>query len=255
MTDHSEFPWGPQYEPGLLTPFGLLGWIVAAVLLLLLLWRMANPAGPKAGEDRLNEIHTAIMKAARDAQKQQYFGSPGAAHALRQAIKYQLGGVQAAGEALTKQLKALDKALGEGDDKDKKKDDHQGKDAHGGHHGSASATAVAQNVAGPSITVNVGVGEKAEATAGDGAHHDAHGAGHGSSHGGGHGAHGAHGEDEDKPLTLGEQLIAVEKAIRDFEAWWQNKPVRMGELRAAQNDLIRPRKPDPEATPTKDKHS
>lgn len=242
MTDHSEFPWGPQYEPGLLTPFGLAGWLVAGLLLLMLLWKVARPGGGKTGEDRLEEVHTMILKAARHALKQQYFGSPGAAHMLRQVIKDQLGGVQLAGEALTKQLKALDKALGEEEKKpaDPAKDAH-GPGGHGGH--AASASAIAQNVAGPSITVNVGVGDKGEAAHGEAAH-DAHGA-HGV---GGHGPAGAHGhgaEDENKPLTLGEQLIAVEKAVRDFEVWWQNKPVRMGELRTAQGDLTRSKKLDP----------
>lgn len=235
MTDHSEFPWGPQYEPGLLTPFGLIGWLVAGVLLLLLMWKVARPGGGKSGEDRLEEVHTMILKAARHALKQQYFGSPGAAHMLRQVIKDQLGGVQLAGEALTKQLKALDKALGE----EEKKPADPAKDAHAAHGGHvAGASAIAQNVAGPSITVNVGVGDKGETAHGE-AGHDAHAPGaHGPA--GGHGA-----DDENKPLTLGEQLIAVEKAVRDFEVWWQNKPVRMGELRTAQGDLTRSKKLDP----------
>lgn len=239
--DHSEFPWGPQYEPGLLTPLGVFGWIVAAALLIaLIIVNARGGGGAKGGEARLEEIHTVILKAARHALKQQYFGSPGAAHMLRQVIKDQLGGVQTAGEALTKQLKALDEALGEKKD-DKKKDDKKGHDAHGGHgahggghgahgaheaahggqagHGGPSAGATATTVQGHSITVNVG---------------------------GGHGPEVDHEpvDEEDKPKTLAEQLVAVEKAVRDFEVWWQNKPVRLGELRMAQDDLTRAKKLD-----------
>ena len=55
----------------------------------------------------------------------------------------------------------------------------------------------------------------------------------------------AHEEEEGKPLTLEEQLVALRKAVREFEAWWSDKPARMAELRAAQDDLTIPKKPDP----------
>jgi len=242
MTDHSEFPWGPQYEPGLLTPFGLLGWIVAAVLLALLLWRAANPTGPRAGATHLDDTYKIILGAARFALKQDEFGILRGADVLRRVIRSHLGGVLLAGGAMGKQVKALNTALGEKDDKDKKKDDKHGKDAHGkggkgghgGGHGAHAApvahggghgespSAVAHTVQGHSITVNVGG--------------DSHGADHHED---------AHEEEEEKPLTLEEQLVALRKAVREFEAWWSDKPARMAELRAAQDDLTIPKKPDP----------
>ena len=238
MTDHSEFPWGPQVEPGLLTPFGVIGWLVAAVLLALLFWRAANPAGPRAGATHLDDTYRIILGAARFALKQDEFGILRGADVLRRVIRSHLGGVLLAGGALGKQVKALNTALGEKDDKDKKKDDKHGKDAHGkGGHGAGHGAHVAQpaahghgeapgplahTVQGHSITVNVGG--------------DSHGADHHDDD---------HAEGEDKPLTLEEQLVALRKAVREFEAWWSDKPARMAELRAAQDDLTIPKKPDP----------
>jgi len=89
---------------------------------------------------------------------------------------------------------------------------------------------VAETVHGHSITLNIG-GDKT-----------GHGGGH-DDHGHGHDDH--HDEDEDKPLTLEEQLILVRKSVREFEAWWSDKPARMAELRAAHHDLTAPKKPDP----------
>ena len=239
MTDHSEFPWGPQYEPGLLTPLGIIGWVVASVLLLMLLMGAVGPQARKAGATHLDDIYKLILAAARFALKQDEFGILRGADVLRRVIKMQLGGVLMAGGALGKQMKALSTALGEKDDKDKKKDDKHGKDAHGkgghggghgaghgahaahashGGHGEAPA-AVANTVQGHSITVNVG--------------------------GDGHGGHEEEHEDEEHPLSLEDQLIALRKAVREFEAWWSDKPSRMAELRAAQDDLTIPKKPDP----------
>jgi len=67
MTDHSEFPWGPQYEPGLLTPFGLIGWVVASALLLALLLQLFSPAGRRTSAAHLDDVHKIILAAARFA--------------------------------------------------------------------------------------------------------------------------------------------------------------------------------------------
>jgi hypothetical protein len=164
-------------------------------------------------------------------------------------IKTHLGGVLLAGGGLGKQLKKLGEAMGEKDDKKddkkdgkkKKKDDH-GAGGHGGHgkheahpvaaeHSPGSTTTVAETVHGHSITLNIG-NEK-----------PGHG-GHGGDHGDGHG-HDDHDDEEEKPPTLEEQLLLVRKAVREFEAWWSDKPARMAELRAAHDDLTSPKKPDP----------
>lgn len=237
MTDHSEFPWGPQYEPGLLTPFGLIGWVVASALLLALLLQLFSPAGRRTSAAHLDDVHKIILAAARFALKQDEFGILRGADVLRRVIKHYLSPVIVAGGGLGKQLKALDAAMGEGEEK---KDEHgkggHGKDAHGkgghggGHgahvaqpahagHGAEAAGATAHTVQGHSITVNVGG--------------DAPGA-HGEEHG-----------EDDKPMTLEEQLIALRKAVREFEAWWSDKPGRLNELRAAQEALTIPKKPDP----------
>ena len=236
MTDHSEFPWGPQYEPGLLTPLGVIGWAIASALLLGLLLQLANPSGRKAAAAHLDDIHKVILAVARYALKQDEFGIMKGADVLRRVIKSQLGGLLLAGGAMGKQMKALGVALGE---KDEKKDDKHGKGGHGhgkddhgkGGHGAHAAQpvghgggngetpgAVAHTVQGHSITVNVG---------GDGAggHDDAH-------------------EEEEHPLSLEDQLVALRKAVREFEAWWSDKPARMAELRAAHDDLTTLKKPD-----------
>ncbi|MDP1737059.1 MAG: hypothetical protein Q8L23_06435 [Caulobacter sp.] len=229
MTDHSEFPWGPQYEPGLLTPFGVIGWVVASALLLALLLQLVSPMGRRTSATHLSDIHKIILAAARFALKQDEFGILRGADVLRRVIKHYLSPVIVAGGGLGKQLKALDAAMGEGDEK---KDEH-GKDAHGknghgkgghgahvaqpAHAGAEAAGAVAHTVQGHSITVNVG---------GDAAHGEEHG-------------------EDDKPVTLEEQLVALRKAVREFEAWWSDKPGRLNELRAAQEALTIPKKPDP----------
>jgi hypothetical protein len=225
MVDHSEFPWGPQYEPGVLTPLGVIGWVIASALLLALLLQLFNPSsGRKAGAN-LDDIHKIVLAASRYALKQDEFGILRGADVLRRVLRSYLGGLLMGGGALGKQMKALGTAMGEADDS-KKKDEH-GKGGHGaghaangdnGHGGHGADPAVAANtVQGHSITVNVG----------------------GESNG-----HGEHGDDE-KPLGLEDQLVAVRKAVREFEAWWSDKPARMAELRAAHDDLTRNKKPDP----------
>ena len=237
MNDHSEFPWGPQYEPGLLTPLGVVGWAIASALLLALLLQMVNPSGAKASKAHLDDIHKIILAVARYALKQDEFGIMKGADVLRRVVKSHLGGLLLAGGSLGKQMKALNAALGEKDDK---KDDKHGKGheahgkgghggghgvhaaqpAHGGHGGHGDAPgAVAHTVQGHSITVNVG---------------DNGAGGHGEDH-----------EEEEHPLSLEDQLVALRKAVREFEAWWSDKPARMAELRAAQDDLCNPKKPDP----------
>lgn len=229
MVDHSEFPYGVAYEPGLLTPLGVVGWAVASALLLLLLLRMRDGGGGARGGDAvLGDIHKIVLAAARYALKQDEFGILKGADVLMRVIRSYLGGVLMAGSALGKQVKALETAMGKEDDKDKKKKDDKaghggGHGAHGGHDdhaaghhvGQGGPGATAHTVQGHSITVNVG------------------GDGHG-----GAGEHGEHGED-DKPKTMEEQLVALRKAVREFEAWWSDKPARMAELRAAHDDLTR----------------
>lgn len=248
MTDHSEFPWGPQYEPGLLTPFGVIGWVVATALLLLLVLRLRESSGGKAGDAHLQEMHKVILQAARYALKQDEYGILQGAKVLRRTISFYLGGLLMASEPIGKQAKALALAMGEKDEKkdDKAKGGHgkdaHGKDAHGkgahaahgghgGHgapaehahahaHAAAAPGVAAHTVQGHSITVNVG-GE-------GGAHHEE-----------------PHEEEEEKPLSLEEQLIACRKAVREFEAWWSDKQARIAQLKAAQDALTIPRKPDP----------
>jgi len=254
MVDHSEFPWGPEAVPGLLTPLGVFGWIVAGVLALLLIGAMRGETGRrrKVDETQLSETYGHILAAARFAVRQDEFGILRGADVLRRVIKTHLGGVLLAGGGLGKQLKKLGEAMGEKDEKKddkkdgkkKKKDDH-GAGGHGGHgkheahpvaaeHSPGSTTTVAETVHGHSITLNIG-NEKPG--------HGGHG-GHGDDHGGGHG-HDDHDEEEEKPPTLEEQLLLVRKAVREFEAWWSDKPARMAELRAAHDDLTSPKKPDP----------
>ncbi|MFY8139816.1 MAG: hypothetical protein ACOVMO_03795, partial [Caulobacter sp.] len=240
--------------PGLLTPLGVFGWLLAGVLALLLIAAMRGESGRrrKVDEAQLSETYGHILAAARFAVRQDEFGILRGADVLRRVIKTHLGGVLLADDGLGKQLKKLGEAMGEKDEKKddkkdgkkKKKDDH-GAGGHGGHgkheahpvaaeHSPGSTTTVAETVHGHSITLNIG-NEKPG--------HGGHG-GHGDDHGGGHG-HDDHDEEEEKPPTLEEQLLLVRKAVREFEAWWSDKPARMAELRAAHDDLTSPKKPDP----------
>lgn len=266
MVDHSEFPWGPEPVEGLLTPVGVAGWIIAGVLALILMnaLRGGEERRRKGSDGRLEEIYAHVLAAARYALRQDEFGILRGADVLRRVVKSHLGGVLLAG-GLSKQLKKLGEALGEKDekkdDKKKKKDDHghgHG-NGHGGGHGhghgaghghgdghgkhaaqhvaegAGATTTVAETVHGHSITLNIG-----HEKPGHGAGHDDHGNGHGNGHG-----HDDQHEEEEKPLTLEEQLILVRKSVREFEAWWSDKPARMSELRAALDDLTAPKKPDP----------
>lgn len=241
MVEHSEFPWGPEAVPGMLTPLGVFGWIIAGVLALLLIGALRGGGRRgKADEAQLAETYGYILAAARYAVRQDEFGVLRGADVLRRVIRSHLGGVLLAGGGLGKQLKKLGEGMGEKDEKKdekKKKDDH-GHGGHGGHgkheahpvaaeHSAGATTTVAETVHGHSITLNIG-GEKP---------------GHGG-HGDGHG-HDDHGDDDEKPPTLEEQLQLARKAVREFEAWWSDKPARMAELRAAHDDLTSPKKPDP----------
>jgi hypothetical protein len=251
MVGHSEFPWGAENVPGLLTPLGVFGWIVAGVLALLLIGAMRGETGRrrKVDESQLSETYAHILAAARFAVRQDEFGILRGADVLRRVIKTHLGGVLLAGGGLGKQLKKLGEAMGEKDEKKddkkdakKKKKDEHGAGGHGGHgkheahpvaaeHSAGATTTVAETVHGHSITLNIGNGKP-----GHGDHGDDHGAGHG---------HDDHDDGEEKPPTLEEQLLMVRKAVREFEAWWSDKPARMAELRAAHDDLTAPKKPDP----------
>lgn len=235
MVDHSEFPWGPQYEPGLLTPMGVLGWVVAAALLLALLVTARNAGGGerrRKGDDaQLTEIYTTVLTAARYALKQDEFGILRGADVLRRVVKSHLGGVLLAGGGLGKHLKALGETMGEGEKKSGKHDkphkDHGG-GKHEPHPQPAAPSTVAETVHGHSITLNIGA-DVLEKPAHDTAH--------------GHGDHGH--DDHETPPSLENQLLLVRKAVRDFEAWWSDRPARISELRAARDDLTLPRKPDP----------
>lgn len=238
MVDHSEFPWGPEPVEGLLTPVGVAGWIIAGVLALILINALRQ--GPEArrvvGNAILDTIYDVILKAARYALRQGDLGILGGADVLRRTVKGLLGGVLLAGGGLQKHLKKLDEVVG---DKEEKKDDKKG--AHGPGHGpgqhephhvahETAAGAVntsTETVHGHSITLNIGT-DVADRP------------------GGGHGDHG-HGSDHDheKPPTLEEHLILARKAVREFEAWWSDKPARMAELLAARDDLTTTRKLDP----------
>ena len=249
--EHSEFPWGVEHAPGLLTPLGVVGWIVAGVLALVLMNALRNSGGGegrrKGGDAQLAETYAVILAAARYALRQDEFGILRGADVLRRVVKTHLGGVLLAGGGLGKHLKKLGEAMGEGDDKKpgdktKKKDDHHGgKGGHGDRHEprhvaaeSPSSTSVAETVHGHSITLNIGA-DVLEKPVSDG--HGGHKPGHDHDHD-------HHDEDEDKPLTLEQQLLLVRKSVREFEAWWSDKPSRMAELRAAHDDLTTPKKSD-----------
>ena len=244
MNDHTEFPWGPQYEPGLLTPLGIIGWAVASALLLLLILRLWNGGGVKTSQAVLDHIYKVIRAAAKHAAQQSYFAGPAAAHLLCDTIRKQLGGVMALGAGLNAQLEAIEEALGiapahghgahggghGGGHGGHGAGDHGGghvaqthnqHTAHQGHAAQANDVpgAVANTVQGHSITVNLGsrgaVGELEPPLAGT------------------------------APTTLPEQLVLIERLLREFEGWWANKPVRMGELHAAQKTLTTKTPPDP----------
>lgn len=250
MIEHNEFPWGPEHVPGLLTPLGAFGWVVAAVLALVLLGllrRGETGKGPKSSESRLEDVYRHVLAAARYAVRQDEYGIMHGADTIRRTVKDQLGGLLMAGGALQKHLKTLGETLGEGDDKKadrkkKKKDDHGHGPAHGhgnGGHGHAApvaaepvaSTTVAETVHGHSITLNIGT-DVAERPVVQPPHKPDHDHGH------------DHDEDE-APPTLEQQLQAVRKAVREFEAWWSDKPARLAELRAARDGLIHEKPLDP----------
>jgi hypothetical protein len=192
MIEHSEFPWGPESVPGLLTPLGAFGWLAAALLALALIALMRGPVRDKGKEKdpgkELAETYEMILAAARHALSMDDYGLLGGAADLRRVIRTRLGGVMELAGGIGKLLKAIGEAMGEdqkpkekGKDKKKDKDKHKhdGKpqhDAvihhvvHGGYPAAASAAAASgrtaalaaagNNVHGPSITVNVGVAER-----------------------------------------------------------------------------------------------
>ncbi len=240
MVEHSEFPWGPETVPGLLTPVGVAGWIIAGVLALLLMNALRVPDGGKRRKlpsKEISDTYEMILIAARHALSQDDYGILAGANLLRRVIETRLGRTLKLGGEVGKLLKAISEAMGE-KDKSKEKDKGHG-GGHGGHSGGHSArggagstlAAVGNNVHGPSITVNVGVAEKPEA------HDAAHGDGHGHDD---HVDHDDHHDDHDKPLSLEDQLLAVRRAVRDFEIWWSNRAGRIGDMEGALKDFTDP---------------
>ncbi len=262
MIEHSEFPWGPQDAPGLLTPLGVVGWVLAAALLLVLMAVTARGQGGgkaarRRGDDsQLNDIYAHVLAAARYALRQDEFGVLKGADQLRRVIRTHLGGVLLAGGGLTRTLRDLGEAMGESEKQPEPKPAKHDQ-SHGGDHGRhddhghrpeprplavvepAGAT-VAETVHGHSITVNIG-GDVIERPAEPGHGGPGHGKPDHGKPGHGHDHH----HHEDKPLTLEQQLAQVRRAVRAFEVWWSDKPARMAELRAAHDDLTSHRKPDP----------
>lgn len=248
--EHSEFPWGVEDVPGLLTPLGVLGWIAAAVLALVLMNALRNGGDKeRRGRGRASEIaetYDMILAAARYALSLDDYGVLGGANLLRNVVQTRLGRVLKLGGEMGKHLKAISEAMGE---KDKGKDHKPHKPAHapapshGGGHGAAAAAsrgaalaAVGNNVHGPSITVNVGLAERPDAVAI--AEAGPHGAHEHAPDNHGHDDH--HHDDHDKPLTLEEQLLAVRKAVREFEVWWSNRAGRIGDMEDGLKDFTHP---------------
>ena len=238
MTDHSEFPWGPQYEPGLLTPFGVIGWIVAGVLLLLLAARTFNPPERKGADAVLEEIHKNILLAAQAALKQDEYGILKGAKDLRAMITHSLGGLSAAGGALKKHEKALAEAMGEKDEKKDAKGHGAAAGGHGGHggghgagHGAAAGHGASHGAAGgsaggvPGVAANTVQGHSITVNVGGAGDHE-----------------GEHGPEEEPPLSLEAQLALLRKTVRDFETWWSNKQARIHDLKAARKAFLQPDK-------------
>lgn len=243
--EHSEFPWGPEPVPGLLTPMGVFGWMLAAALALMLLYliRTRTPGkNPRVVESRLEDIYKHVLAAARYAVRQDEYGIMQGADTLRRTVRDQIGGVLMAGGLLGKHLKTLGETLGEGDDKGAggKPGKKKPKDGHRPDEGRSvvpppappvlepvSATTVAETIRGHAITLNIGTDVVERPSTPQAA---------GSAPG--HDPHPPKTDDEEACApTLEQQLQTIRKAVRDFEAWWSDKPARMAELRAARDDL------------------
>jgi len=223
MIDHSEFPWGPEAVPGLLTPLGLLGWLLAAVLLVLLLRRGGRePAGHGArpSDAAIAWKYALIAKVARKAARADQDEVLKAHRTLVDVIERTLGGVQRAGGGLAAQLKLLDKARsGERDEPHGHDDDHDHHEGHGHEPQHAVAEkhgAGADTVHGPNVTVNIGVATEERPRPGK-----------------------PH-KPKPRPLSLKEQLADLQEALRAFDTWWSREDERTRELKAARDALNGP---------------
>jgi len=221
MIEHSEFPWGPQVEPGLLTPLGLFGWLVAAALLVLLLVqaRRGGDGGRKKLGDAIDWKYRAVAKAARHAARADQDEVLKAHKTLREVIERTFGELDRAGGGLAAQLKLLDKARSGERDDHHGHDDHGPGDAHDHDNGRALPErhgAAAEVVQGPNVTVNVGVLTEDRPKPGK--------------------------PPKPKPVppTFKEQLAQLQEALRAFDAWWSRESERVGELRAARDALNGP---------------
>lgn len=224
MIEHSEFPWGPEAVPGLLTPLGLLGWLLAAVLLILLLRRGGRePAGQGArpGDAVIAWKYAAIAKAAQRAARADQDEVLKAHRTLVNVIERTLGGVQRAGGGLAAQLKLLDKARsGERDAHHDHDGDHDQGHEHDDHAKPAVAEkhgAAADTVHGPNVTVNIGVATEERPRPDK-----------------------PHKPKPRPPLSLKEQLADLQEALRAFDAWWSREDERTRELKAARDALNGP---------------
>ncbi len=257
MVDHSEFPWGPETVPGLLTPLGAFGWLVAAVLAVLLLvlsHRLGKDGGrSKKPSEEIRKTYKQIRAAADYAMSLDNYSVLAGAQTLRHVIKTRLGRLLGMSDEFSSHLTAIAAALDEGGGHGETPGPGHGSHGHGRAGsssrvgaqavaaGSAAAlAAVGNNVHGPSITVNVGVAERPEAAVAiaepapghDGDHHDD------DHHNDDHQHHG-------RPLTLEERLVLVRRRVSEFQTWWRHEAARIDQMEAALKDLTQPADLDP----------
>lgn len=196
--DHCEFPYG--VEP----PFGVfvldLGWLLAALELLVIIALLARRARPRKAHDTdvIAWKYAAILVFAEAAAKAELANVYKTRDNLLRAIAHLLGPDTVLGSGLASQVARL-RGVG----------DAAKPPASAGHHAAPhpAEVAVGPVTSGPQVNIHF-----------QGAHH------------------GGHGEPKPAP-SLDDQLAAVRTAAGVFATYWKVESTRLGELRDARDHL------------------
>ena len=227
MIDHCEFPYGDE---ALGWSFGgpsflalalvfLLGVVVGALLLNMMRW----PS--RRSEASLEEIWRRVHKAIVQADGMPDDRILGGLNHLIVTLEQSLGGVMKVGGEAQARLRGLrDAAEGKLPEPVGPPTHHhvpeQGADlaAHSRGHRAPAPVRVEQNVGSPHVDVTI-----IQAPGRSGADGE------------------NHGHDHTKPRDLRQMLADARVAIGVFSNYWSNEAARVGDLRAARDDLLRAR--------------